>query len=50
MPLEVVIPYHLTEDHRELTKQYNRMKLLWAASSDLFNSLTASEAALILPL
>ena len=50
MPLEVVVPSHLAKDYGELTKQYDRMKLLWSASYDLFDGLTSSEAALILPL
>ena len=50
MPLEVAIPYHLADDYEELSKQYSRMKLSWAASSELFNTLTSSEKALILPL
>ncbi len=50
MPLEVAIPYHLADDYEELSKQYSRMKLSWAASSELFNTLTSTEKALILPL
>jgi len=50
MPLEVAIPYHLADDYEELSKQYSRTKLLWAASSELLNTLPSSVKALILPL
>jgi len=46
----VVIPYHLTSEYEELTDQYRRMKISWASSFNIFNKLTKSEAALILPL
>ena len=48
MPLEVVIPKHLNQEHEKLTKRYRALKKADFRFS--FDKLTASEAALILPL